>query len=181
MTARAYLLVTVSAAVGSFFPMLFDIAPRLAWNASASAPIGLYRIHPGRRPRVGEMVLIRLPAPLATWMARRHYLPVGVPLLKHVGALPGETVCRSGLNISISGTQVVRALSHDRRGRPLPVWHGCLTIAQGQIFVLNSEVPDSFDSRYFGPVAGSGIIGVATPLLTREGTTAAFVWHGGKP
>jgi conjugative transfer signal peptidase TraF len=181
MTVRTYLLVTVSAALGSIVPMLHDIAPRLAWNASASAPIGLYRIHPGRKPRVGEMVLIKLPAPLATWMARRHYLPVGVPLLKHVGALPGQTVCRSGMNIWINGKQQVRALGHDRRGRPLPVWDGCMTIAQDKIFVLNSAAPDSFDSRYFGPIASSGIIGTATPLLTRNGITGAFVWRGGKP
>ena len=34
---------------------------------------------------------------------RRRYLPKGVPLLKHVLALPGQTVCRSGRTITVDG------------------------------------------------------------------------------
>src|SRR3546814_9338462 len=57
-------------------------APRLLWNASQSAPAGLYRIDPGAAPVVGDWVAIAPPADLAAYMARRNYLPRGVPLLK---------------------------------------------------------------------------------------------------
>src|SRR3546814_4398363 len=49
----------------------------LLWNASASAPIGLYRINPFARPAVGDMVAVAPPPALARFMAERHYLPVG--------------------------------------------------------------------------------------------------------
>src|SRR3546814_13292574 len=68
----------------------------LLWNASQSAPAGLYRIDPGAAPVVGDWVAIAPPADLAAYMARRNYLPRGVPLLKRVAALPGARVCRSG-------------------------------------------------------------------------------------
>ena len=180
MTRRSYLLVTLAALLGSALPLLSDIPPLLAWNASASAPIGFYRIHPGRTPRMGDMIFVEPPIPLATWMARRHYLPLGVPLLKHVGALPGQTVCRSGVTVSVDGKTVARASIRDHLGRPLPEWKGCLRMTRGQIFVLNAQAPDSFDSRYFGPIAIDGIIGTATPLLTRQSENGGFVWNGAK-
>src|SRR3546814_4705332 len=37
----------------------------LLWNASASAPIGLYRINPFSRPAVGDMVAVAPPPALA--------------------------------------------------------------------------------------------------------------------
>src|SRR3546814_8134729 len=37
----------------------------LLWNASASAPIGLYRINPFARPAVGDMVAVAPPPALA--------------------------------------------------------------------------------------------------------------------
>jgi type IV secretory pathway protease TraF len=60
--------------------------PRLMWNASASAPVGLYRLEADTRPRLGELVAIAPPTATARMMAERHYLPIGVPLMKHVAA-----------------------------------------------------------------------------------------------
>ena len=176
MRPRSTLLMTALAALGPASSLLFDIAPRLAWNASASAPTGFYRIHPGRTPRLSDMIFITPPAPLATWMARRHYLPLGVPLLKHVRALPGQTICRSGATVWIEGKAVARALETDRFGRPLPVWTGCHRMRRGQIFLLNAEAPDSLDSRYFGPIGSDGLIGTATPLLTWPSRIGAGAW-----
>ena len=63
-------------------------APWLLWNASASVPIGLYAVHPVGPLRVGQLLIVRPPAPLARFLAARRYLPMGVPLIKHVAALP---------------------------------------------------------------------------------------------
>jgi conjugative transfer signal peptidase TraF len=98
------------------------------------------------------------------FMARRHYLPLGVPLLKHVVALPGDRLCRVGLQITVNGKAVGEALHHDRLGRPLPRWQGCQALSEGQLFVMNCEVRDSFDGRYFGPIDRLRVIGRATPL-----------------
>jgi type IV secretory pathway protease TraF len=39
--------------------------PRLMWNASASAPVGLYRLVSDTRPRLGELVAIMPPTATA--------------------------------------------------------------------------------------------------------------------
>jgi conjugative transfer signal peptidase TraF len=138
--------------------------PRLLWNASASVPIGLYAIHPAGRLTAGELLVVRPPALLAQFMAARRYLALGVPLIKHVAALPGQIVCRSGLAITVDGIAEARALDRDARGRKLPAWQGCRAVQSGEVFLMNAGVPDSFDGRYFGPVPDSTIIGSATPM-----------------
>src|SRR3546814_11532003 len=60
--------------------MAFPPAPRLVWNASASAPIGLYAVTPGAPVGPGDMVIARVPDPWRMLAARRHYLPANVPL-----------------------------------------------------------------------------------------------------
>jgi len=45
-------------------------------------------------------------------------LPIGVPMLKRVAALPGQTVCRDGRMITVDGTDLAETLDRDRRGRP---------------------------------------------------------------
>ena len=124
---------------------------RLIWNASASVPIGLYAMHTVGALHVGELVVVMPPEPLASFLAERRYLPRGVPLLKHVVALPGQTVCRNGLTITVDGVAMGEALDRDSRGRPLPVWHGCRVVADGEVFLMNWQSADSLDGRYFGP------------------------------
>ena len=139
-------------------------APWLLWNASASVPIGLYAVHPVGPLRVGQLLIVRPPAPLSRFLAARHYLPMGVPLIKHVAALPEQMACRRGRMITVDGTVEAEALDRDTRGRALPVWQGCQKIAPHEIFLLNIGVPDSLDGRYFGPLPETSIIGRAMPL-----------------
>lgn len=161
-----------TAAVAALFGALFtavtwlEPAPRLLWNASASAAIGLYWIDVGAAPETGDLVAIVPPPELARFLGARGYLPPDVPLLKRVAGLPGALVCRSGVFVTIDGVGVARALARDRANRPLPIWTGCRTIAHGEIFLINAA-RDSLDSRYFGPIPASGLIGTAQPLVTR--------------
>ena len=55
----------------------------------------------------------------------RRYLPKGVPMLKHILALPGQTVCRTDRTITVDGIAMGEALERDSLGRPLPDWQGC--------------------------------------------------------
>ena len=177
---RHYLRATVAAA--SLFGGLFVAvawlapAPRLLWNASASAPIGLYRIDPDARPSAGDMVAIQPPAPLGSWLADRHYLPAGVPLLKRVAALPGARICRSGVFVTIDGVAAARAMARDRLGRALPFWLGCRIVGPDELFLLNAA-SDSLDGRYFGAISATGLIGVAQPIWTRAAAGAPRCWH----
>lgn len=142
-------------------------APRLVWNASASAPVGLYRIAPGERPARGDLALVRLPQAARDLAARRHYLPANVPAIKRVAGVAGDRICASRSHVAVAGGPRVRRRSADDRGRPLPHWNGCIRLGADQIFLLNAEARDSFDGRYFGPLDASAVIGRAVPIWTR--------------
>lgn len=167
MMARASLLAaTMLGSVVAITP-ISSTTPLLLWNASASAPIGLYRVHRPSRLTDGDLVVVRPPDTLARFLANRDYLPLGVPLLKHVAARQGQTVCRDGATVSIDGgATAALAQAVDRRGRPLPIWTGCRRLAE-EIFLLNRATPNSLDGRYFGPLPVAAIIGRAEPLWLR--------------
>lgn len=166
MTPRAGLsLIAAALAVMATAVTLWrDPPPMLVWNTTASAPVGLYRVGRADPLRRGDLVVARPSGPLAAFLAERGYLPLGVPLIKPVAALPGQRVCRVGSTILIDGAVAAYARRHDRWGRALPVWRGCRTIARGEVFVMNPARPDSLDGRYFGAVAASSIVGRARPL-----------------
>ena len=168
MKPRAVLIALALAVAAELGPALTSPAigwPKLVlWNASASAPIGLYLLRPATPVHIGELVAVTPPAPLAHFMAARDYLPLRVPLLKHVGALRGQTVCRSARTVTIDGAAAATALDHDSRGWPLPVWQGCRTLHAGEVFLLNSTALASFDGRYFGVVRITTITARAVPL-----------------
>lgn len=141
--------------------------PRLIWNASASAPIGLYEVRSQSTFARGELVLVRPPQWVRAFAASRGYLPNTVPMLKRIAAENGDIVCRERDAITINGSVVAHALSADRAGRALPVWSGCHRLGEGEIFLLMDGVRASFDSRYFGPVSTTSIIAKVVPIWTR--------------
>jgi conjugative transfer signal peptidase TraF len=142
--------------------------PRLVWNASPSAPIGLYRLDPAAPITLGRRVAYRPTPDQARLFAQRGYLPQGVPLLKTVAAVAPAEVCRDGGALRTDGRTVAQARRSDRAGRPLPTWSGCRRLSSDQVLLLSVEAPDSLDGRYFGPVSRGRILGVVTPLWTRE-------------
>jgi conjugative transfer signal peptidase TraF len=177
MTRFGYVMTTYFAVLAVGGLSFIHVAPKLIWNASASTPIGLYRIRPTGRLAGGDLVADDAPEPLASFLADNGYLPRGVPLMKRVAGLPGQEVCRNGLVITVDGIEIGKALEHDRMGRPLPVWRGCRRIVSGEVFLMNALVRDSLDGRYFGPIATSLIIGRATPLWTKQGGTGGYQWR----
>jgi conjugative transfer signal peptidase TraF len=168
MNARCATIFTTFVAAILLLSTVRGATPHYIWNASNSVPIGLYRLQPVTTLTVTELVAVQPPALLATFLDFNGYLPIGVPMLKRVLALPKQTVCRNGLTIAVDGVDVGQAYERDGRGRPLPAWHGCRIIADGDVFVMNWQSPDSFDGRYFGPLPASAVIGRAVPVWTYE-------------
>ncbi|ARS71013.1 S26 family signal peptidase [Sinorhizobium meliloti] len=168
MTRFAWVITTYVSALFTTGLIFFHPQKKLIWNASASAPIGLYRVEPVEQLDVTDLAVVMPPDELASFLDQRGYLPKGVPLLKRVLALSGTKVCRYGKAISAYGMVYGEALERDSRGRPLPVWQGCITIEKGQAFFMNWEVPDSLDGRYFGELPLSTVIGRAVPLWTYD-------------
>ena len=170
MNSRATTLLTTLGAAAVVLSM-FGTKPaaRYIWNASESVPIGLYLIQPTGRLFVTELVAVEPPEPLATILADSLYLPRGIPMLTRVLALPGQTVCRDNLAITIDKIEMGEARERDSRGRPLPVWQGCHVITAGEVFLMNWQSADSLDGRYFGVLPTTAIVGRAEPLWTVEG------------
>jgi conjugative transfer signal peptidase TraF len=169
VTARvAILLATLGAVAIQLSTIAAKPTARVLWNASASVPIGLYLIQPAGRLFVSELVAVLPPEPTATFLDSQLYVPRGIPLLKQILALPGQTVCREERSITVDKSAVGDARAYDRSGRPLPVWQGCHLVADGEVFLMNWRSVDSLDGRYFGVLPASAIIGRAAPLWIRR-------------
>jgi len=143
------------------------------FNLTPSYPIGLWRIEALDRPlTVGDLVFICPPETAAFMLGlERGYVRRGLcpgwlsPLIKTVVALPGQHVEIDDV-VMIDGRELphsdVRAV--DVEGRALPSYPGGLVPAC-HLF-LHSSFVGSYDSRYFGSIPASGILGLARPVLT---------------
>lgn len=169
MTRRAVIVTaTIAAVTAVASPLGTKPSPRLVWNASESVPVGLYAVRPVRRFITTDLVVSYAPEPLASFLAKGGYLPRGVPLIKRVLGVPGQTICRDGLLIMVDRIPMGMAREHDSGGRPLPAWQGCRLVLNGELFLMNWDEPRSLDGRYFGPLPVSTIVGRAEPLWTFE-------------
>lgn len=177
MTRRRTLTVTALAVLGVAAASAIDWPLRLIWNATASAPIGFYTVEPADALDVPELVAVMPPEPLAAFMVERGYIARGVPLLKRVLGLPGQRVCRAGRTITVDGIKMGEALERDSLGRDLPIWQGCRVIGNDQLFLMNWEVRDSLDGRYFEPIPAASVIGRAVPLWTDEEGVGRYEWR----
>jgi type IV secretory pathway protease TraF len=117
----------------------------LVVNLTDSEPTGIYLRVP-RRPERGGMVAVR-------------------SLMKHVVAVPGDVV-----TVTPQGTRVngrlwpSSAIAEDTHGyQPFPF--GTYTLRPGQYWLLGTS-PDSWDSRYIGPVPIDLIEGSVEPVWT---------------
>ncbi|WP_299614063.1 S26 family signal peptidase [uncultured Tateyamaria sp.] len=178
MTARRNsVCVTALSVILIVLPVVASWSPRVLWNASASVPVGLYRLLPADAVTISDLVAVQPPPALADFLEARGYLPSGVPLLKHVVALEGALVCRSGDRITVDHRRLGYAHAQDRHGRDLPVWRGCHRLGAGEVFLMNPDAPDSLDGRYFGPLPRTAITARLIPLWTVDDAITAESAH----
>ncbi len=159
MRPRFVLLLALSAAAALLISLA--ISPRYILNLSHSVPIGLYRLE-GQSPQRGDLAVIQLGEPWRGLARSRGYLAPKAWLVKPVAGLAGDHVCRTGRAISINGHISAIAQLADKKGRLLPTWEGCRSLARDEIFLL-SKVSGSFDGRYFGVTPRSAFIAKAVP------------------
>lgn len=177
MRRAGIILATALAAAGVSYPVFAPMPVKLIWNASPSVPVGFYTIDTDGPFDVPDLVAVTVAEPLAAVFAERGYLPKGALLLKRIVGVSGQVVCRSNRTISVDGAAVGSALERDRAGRELPVWQGCRRVSAGAVFLMNVDVRDSLDGRYFGPISTDQIIGRAVPLWTDEDGNGRFEWR----
>ena len=153
--------------------MIGGVVGGLRINTTPSEPLGLWRVSTLDRPvQVGDMVFVCPPETDAVSEGfARGYLRSGLcpggfgPLIKMVAAVAGQSIDVTG-TVTIDGRQIASSslVAEDGRGRPLRPYTGG-TVPAGFLFLL-SPFPGSWDSRYFGPVPASGVLGLAKQVLT---------------
>ena len=167
---RTLVLVSIGiSALALFAPVVAHRSIRLVYNPTDSVPPGWYLVSPGAKAsslRVGSIALASLPADAAALAAQRSYLPTGVPILKRVAAVAPQSVCIREQVVRIDDDVVGTARQYDGQHRPLSTWSQCRVLADDEVFLLSNTNPSSFDSRYFGPIHASAMLGVAQPLWT---------------
>ena len=145
-------------------------------NISPIAPLGLYRMVDQPAVR-GVLVTACVPPAAARFARERGYLAGGScpggtqPVLKRIGAVPGDVVDLELDGLAVNGTRLPDSepAVSDSRGRPLPhaPW-GRTVVAPGEVWLIGIETTRSWDSRYFGPVPLDHVHAVS-PVLTLRG------------
>ena len=149
-------------------------------NTTPSLPMGLWRqtsTAPVRLAR-GQVVTFCPPATASFELGhhRGYIAPGGCPsglelMMKPIAALPGDTVTVSTAGIAVDGTPIAnsRPLSHDDEGRPLLAMAvGTYTVPAGEMWLVSSFNPRSYDSRYFWPVPIAAVRARVHPVLTDD-------------
>lgn len=168
---HAITIVVASLAIPAFLTGV-GLATGLRVNLTPSYPLGLWRIVPlARDVAVGDRIFICPPPLVAFELARdRGYLGSGLcpgwlsPLIKTVVGVAGQHVVIDG-SIAVDGLRLAHSsVRHtDGKGRALTPDGGGV-VPDGKLFLF-SEFAGSYDSRYFGPIPATGVLGLAHPLL----------------
>lgn len=128
-------------------------------NTTDSLPKGIYLITDDENAPLVEFCPQGVFSALS---AVRGYRPHGLcpdgaaPLLKPVIAHAGDTVGLAAEGIRVNGKLLPNTEPRrvDTSGRPLPAWSpGVYLVAPGTVWVASTYHPNSFDSRYFGPIS----------------------------
>ena len=173
MTRRILVASSLIAILLGSLPTLEGLGLRI--NLTPSEPRGLYLItHEAWRR--GRLIILQLtPALTSVALAAGYALPgtrAGAAMLglKRIAALPGDTVAVGPLGICVNGVlwPNSKPLTLDPSGRQIMHYDfGIYRVPSDEIWVL-SDNPRGWDSRYFGPVQASSVVGTAEPLLTVE-------------
>ena len=143
-------------------------------NVSPSLPLGVYRVVAGP-PERGAIVLVCLSATVGRLARARGYLgpgpcPGGAGRLgKTVAAVAGDTVDVEATGVTIDGRAIASSapLARDAEGRALArVTPGAWVIPEGMLFLLSTQHPRSFDSRYYGVVPATAVVARLRAIAT---------------
>jgi conjugative transfer signal peptidase TraF len=144
------------------------VGPRVVViNTSPSVAPGLY-LRSTTEPTVGQIIDFRIPR------RAEHYVQDRTGqdgqdwyILKPIAAGPGDQVNTTGPLLIINGRAIAPMPPNtDSAGRPLPVWRENRTLGPDEFFVFSARIPNSFDSRCYGPITRNEIASVRRPLLT---------------
>ncbi len=129
----------------------------LIYNHTPSVPTGWY-VHSSDELARGALVTVRAQDVATDYAALRNFTDRSDRFIKRIAAIDGDRVCADEDSIRINDRTVAHRATHDSQGRALPHWSGCRELSADEVFLMG-DTPDSFDSRYFGPVCIADIEG----------------------
>jgi conjugative transfer signal peptidase TraF len=155
-----------SMVVWAILPTLFGHRV-VVMNTSPSVAPGLY-VRCAVEPVVGRIVDFRIPDRAKRYvLARTGQDGEDWYILKPIAAGPGDRVDTTGSSLVINDRAIApMPLDFDGAGRPLPVWRENRVLGTDEFFVFSARIPNSFDSRCYGPITRSEIASVRRPLIT---------------
>lgn len=144
------------------------VGPRvIVINTSPSVAPGLY-VRSAIEPAVGRIVDFRIPDRAKQYVqARTNQSGEDWYILKPIAAGPGDRVDTTGSSLFINGREMApMPPAFDGAGRALPVWRENRLLGPDEFFVFSARIPNSFDSRCYGPITRREIASVRRPLIT---------------
>jgi conjugative transfer signal peptidase TraF len=170
----SYGLLALGAAL-CFLPVLMVTCTPYRWLTTHSLPWGIYRRTQEPIAR-GRLVHFCLPDHLARYALEREYIGAGFcpgaaqELVKSVAAVAGDEVEITAAGVSVNGALIPHTpvYAADSCGRSHQLWRpeGRFIVPAGQVFVLSTFHPRSWDSRYFGSLPLSVIRGTVREVWT---------------
>lgn len=130
-------------------------------NLTDSMPKGIYQRIGGTIKR-GDIATSCLTSSIAKFGLERHYLRYGWcatsirPVMKWVYAIPGDMIERKNNQLWINNKKIpeIKWQYKDKKSRILPIFYPTpYQLKSNEYFLLSTHVPNSWDSRYFGPVS----------------------------
>lgn len=150
----------IIAICGTLSLSMMSEAPLFLYPITPSLPPGLY-VRTFGPPEVGMIAAFRVPE-----AAKRYKASIGEDVhddflfMKPIIAGPGDYVCQPPERFDVIRGKMARiVIPNDTNRRQPPLWPICRLLTNDEFFMMSLHLPNSFDSRYFGPIRRSQILG----------------------
>lgn len=133
----------------------------IVYQSTDSMPKGWYVYTPVHFPlERNQIVVFKLTPYWQQYIVEHHWMVPDSLLMKPIVGIPGDKVCVYDHQVWINGQPDVLIVSDYAPGKPLPILNFCRELKPGEYFMMSHHIPRSFDSRYFGPIDQSQMVGL---------------------
>lgn len=153
------------------------VAANVKINVTPSYPLGLYHQQAVKDPATHRNQLVLVcpdpDNPVIRKAVELKILPSGTgcpgrqaPLMKELVGTPGDQVTITDQGVTINGQPLKNSKIKFKTFELLMHPGYTHTLQQDEYWIMSDYNPNSFDSRYFGPVSGLEIKEYSKPILT---------------
>jgi conjugative transfer signal peptidase TraF len=125
----------------------------VTYQETTSMPEGWYLYYPiTKKLKLGDVVLFNPPKFAEKIMIKHNWIGPNMPMMKHVMAVPGDFVCIKNNAVYIQHKKIGPVYMDYAKRKALPHLHLCGILPDNEFMLMSTLIPNSFDSRYFGPI-----------------------------